>query len=57
MLLSASLKDLYEYIERNEKYIVNYQERQSANLPFTSTYAESSVNELINTRQKNAMDS
>jgi len=32
---------------------VNYQERQTSNLPFTSTIAESSVNELINTRQKN----
>jgi hypothetical protein len=51
--LSSSLQDLYEYIERNQKYIVNYQERQASNLPFTSTIAESSVNELINTRQKN----
>ena len=49
----SSLKELYEYIHRNQKYIINYQERQEANLPFTSTIAESSVNELINTRQKN----
>ena len=33
--------------------MVNYQKRQSENLPFTSTYAESSVNTVINTRQKN----
>ena len=51
--LLLSLKELYEYIDRNQNYIVNYQERQEANLPFTSTIAESSVNELINTRQKN----
>ena len=51
--LSSSLKELYEYIDRNKAYITNYQERQAANLPFTSTVAESSVNELINTRQKN----
>ena len=51
-LLSA-LDELYAYIERNQSYLANYQERQEANLPFTSTIAESSVNELINTRQKN----
>jgi len=48
-----SLQELYDYIHRNQKYVVNYQERNTANLPYTSTVAESSVNELINTRQKN----
>lgn len=51
--LLSSLQELYEYLDRNKKYITNYQERQAAKLPFTSTIAESSVNELINTRQKN----
>ena len=51
--LQSDLQDLYEYIERNRKYITNYQKRQDENLPFTSTYAESSVNNIINTRQKN----
>lgn len=51
--LSSALQELYEYLDRNQSYITNYQERQAANLPFTSTVAESSVNELINTRQKN----
>ena len=51
--LSSALQELYEYIERNKSYITNYDERQAANLPFTSTIAESSVNELINVRQKN----
>ena len=32
--------------------MVNYQEHKSANLPFTSTYAEISVNAVINARQK-----
>lgn len=50
--LLSDLKELHGYIERNEKYIVNYQERQAAHLPFTSTLAESSVNALINARQK-----
>ena len=51
--LVPALQELSEYIDRNQRYIVNYQDRQAANLPFTSTIAESSVNELINTRQKN----
>jgi hypothetical protein len=50
--LLSKLKEVYEYIKRNEHYIVNYQERQAAHLPFRSTYAESSVNALINARQK-----
>jgi len=51
--LSSNLQDLYEYLDLNKKYMANYQERQANNLPFTSTYAESSVNALINTKQKN----
>jgi hypothetical protein len=50
--LLSDLQDLYEYLNRNKKYMVNYQKRQAMSLPFTSTYAESSVNTLINTRQK-----
>ncbi len=51
--LSSALQELYEYINRNQRYTINYQQRKVAKLPFTSTVAESSVNELINTRQKN----
>ena len=47
------LTELYSYINRNKQYLVNYQLRQSEGLPFTSTLAESSVNSLINRRQKN----
>jgi len=50
--LSSNLQELYEYIERNRNYITNYQDRQYKKLPFTSTYAESSVNNVINARQK-----
>lgn len=46
------LQDLYEYIFKNQTYLVNYQERQAEGLAFTSTLAESSVNSLINMRQK-----
>lgn len=51
--LLNELQDLYEYLGRNQKYMVSYQQRQSKKLPFTSTYAESSVNAIINDRQKN----
>jgi len=46
------LTELYEYIERNKMYLTNYQEKASQSLPYTSTYAEVSVNSIINVRQK-----
>ena len=46
------LVELHAYIDRNRQYLVNYQNRSSNGLPFTSTYAEISVNCLINERQK-----
>lgn len=51
--LALALQELYGYIDRNRNYVANYQKRCSKNLPFTSTYAESSVNNVINSRQKN----
>lgn len=51
--LLSELRELNDYIQRNKKYMVNYQQRFINDLPFTSTYAESSVNTIINTRQKN----
>lgn len=51
--LTIELQDLSEYLDRNQNYMVDYQQRQTKNLPYTSTYAESSVNKLINERQKN----
>jgi hypothetical protein len=46
------LTDLHDYIHRNQAYLTNYQVKSASNLPYTSTYAEVSVNSIINTRQK-----
>lgn len=46
------LTELYEYIDRNQKYLTCYQEKKDKGLPYTSTYAEVSVNSIINVRQK-----
>ena len=43
---------LITYIKNNQSCLVDYQERQSKNLIFTSQLAESSINNLINERQK-----
>lgn len=51
--LLDKLQELYEYLERNKTYMTNYQKRKTGHLPYTSTYAESSVNAVINARQKN----
>ena len=50
--LTKLLQELSEYLERNKVYLVNYQEKASNSLPYTSTYAEVSVNSIINIRQK-----
>lgn len=47
------LKKLMGYISNNRAHIVNYEKRMNNNLPYTSNIAESTVNNLINTRQKN----
>jgi len=47
------ISTLIAYIRSNTKNIVNYQKREAAGLSFTSNIAESTVNNLINTRQKN----
>lgn len=48
----AKLNKLYIYIENNKNGIVDYEARKSAGLVFTSNLAESTVNSLINERQK-----
>lgn len=48
----AKLNKLATYISNNKKGIVNYSERQKAGLVYTSNLAESTVNTLINQRQK-----
>ena len=48
----TKLNKLNTYISNNKKGIVNYSERQKARLVYTSNIAESTVNTLINNRQK-----
>jgi hypothetical protein len=50
--LSVKLSKLSAYIFNNKNGIVNYEERKNKGLVFTSNLAESTVNTLINERQK-----
>lgn len=50
--LSVKLSKLSAYIFNNKNGIVNYEERKNQGLVFTSNLAESTVNTLINERQK-----
>jgi hypothetical protein len=46
------LEDLYEYLERNQEYLVNYQEREEQKQTYTSQVAESHIESIINARHK-----
>lgn len=48
-----NIEELIFYINSNIENIVNYQQRQDKYLVFTSQLAESSINSIINERQKN----
>ena len=48
----TKLNKLATYISNNKEGIVNYSERKKAGLVYTSNLAESTVNTLINERQK-----
>ena len=48
----SKLTGLYEYIHRNQAYIVNYEAREQANKTYTSQVAESHIDTLINARHK-----
>jgi len=50
--LTTKLRKLSTYISNNKDGIVNYAERKNKGLVFTSNLAESTVNTLINERQK-----
>ena len=50
--LCNKLGKLFTYIANNKTGIVNYEQRKSNKLVFTSNLAESTVNTLINERQK-----
>jgi len=44
------IKDFHDYIFRNAAQIINYNERQHTNLPYTTHIAESTVEHLLNAR-------
>ena len=48
----SKITGLHDYIERNQSYIVNYDERDNTHEPYTSQVAESHVDTLINARHK-----
>ena len=50
--LYNKLGKLFTYIANNKTGIVNYEQRKNSKLVFTSNLAESTVNTLINERQK-----
>lgn len=46
------LQKLLEYLVNNEDILVNYEEKKANNLPFTSNIAESTVENLVNSRYR-----
>ena len=46
------LKELYKYLQGNQGYLVNYEERERKNQPFSSQVAESHIESLVNARHK-----
>jgi hypothetical protein len=48
----SKMTGLYNYIERNQAYIVNYDERATTHQTYTSQVAESHIDTLINARHK-----
>lgn len=46
------LQGLYDYIKRNLRYIVNYEQRKQTNQTYTSQVAESHIDSVINARHK-----
>ena len=46
------LEDLYEYLNRNQAYLVKYQERDQQGYTYTSQAAESHIESIINARHK-----
>lgn len=48
----SKLKKLYNYLENNQAYLVNYEERDKQGLSYTSQVAESHIDTIINDRYK-----
>ena len=44
----SKITGLYDYVQRNQTYIVNYEERRQVSTPYTSQVAESHIDSLIN---------
>ena len=50
----SKLKELHDYLENNQAYLVNYHLRQEQNQTFTSQVAETHIDAIINERHKNS---
>ena len=48
----SKVNGLYDYLNRNREYLVNYEDRKNANQSYTSQVAESHIESIINTRHK-----
>ena len=48
----SKLNGLYDYLNRNCEYLVNYEDRKKANQSYTNQVAESHIESIINTRHK-----
>lgn len=48
----SKLEGLYDYLNRNQAYLVNYEAREQANQTYTSQVAESHIESMINARHK-----
>ncbi len=48
----SKLKGLQDYLQRNQQYLINYDQRQQSNQTFTSQVAESHIDTVINARHK-----
>ena len=46
----SKLQGLYDYLENNKAYLVNYEERDKENKTYTSQVAESHIETIINAR-------
>ena len=46
------LEELYDYLQRNQAYLVNYEQRKEDQLIYTSQVAESHIESIINARHK-----
>ncbi len=48
----SKIKGLHDYLKNNSAYLVNYDERESLGITYTSQVAESHIDSLINARHK-----